>query len=194
LPDIPNSTKIAYDPSGDQKIEGLPEVLDGYLYAPGTIDLKPFGRIKTEDFQNTININFTFAINSLQQVINLLRKSSGTASVVMFSTVAVVRGMPFHSSISAAKGAVEGFIRAMAAEFAPRIRFNAIAPSLVETKLASNLLNSDPKKKVSIDSHPLKRIGTSQDIANAASYLLSDDSSWMTGQVLHIDGGISSLK
>ena len=114
--------------------------------------------------------------------------------IVLFSTVAVKTGMPFHASVAGAKAAVEGLTRSLAAEFAPRIRVNAIAPSLTDTPLAGNLLSSNDKRKASADRHPLKRIGTSQEVARLALYLLSDDSAWLTGQILHLDGGMSTLK
>ena len=102
--------------------------------------------------------------------------------------------MPFHASVASAKAAVEGLTRSLAAEFAPRIRVNAIAPSLTDTPLAQNLLSSVEKRKASADRHPLKRIGTPQEIARAAAHLLSDAGAWITGQVLPIDGGMSSLR
>jgi NAD(P)-dependent dehydrogenase (short-subunit alcohol dehydrogenase family) len=120
-------------------------------------------------------------------------QASATASVVAFSTVAVKMGMPFHTSVSGAKGAIEGFARAFAAEFAPKIRMNVIAPSLTDTPLADKFLNNDVKREKSAERHPLKKVGTPEEIASAAAYLLSEDSSWISGQIFHIDGGMSSL-
>lgn len=185
----------ALDVSTDfDQIPDLPEVIDGLVYCPGTISLKPFHRIAISDFQNEMDVNFFGAVRVLQSCLKGLKKS-GSASVVLFSTVAVQTGMGFHAGIASAKGAVEGLTRSLAAEWAPsKIRVNTIAPSLTDTPLASNLLSTPEKKEASDKRHPLGRIGTSEDIANAASYLLSESSSWMTGQILHLDGGMSSLK
>jgi NAD(P)-dependent dehydrogenase (short-subunit alcohol dehydrogenase family) len=175
-------------------IPNLPEVIDGLVYCPGTINLKPFHRISISDFQKEMDINFFGAVRVLQACLKGLKKSD-SASVVLFSTVAVQTGMGFHAGIAAAKGAIEGLSRSLAAEWAPsKIRVNAIAPSLTDTPLASNLLSTPEKKESSDKRHPLGRVGTPEDIAKAASYLLSEDSSWMTGQILHLDGGMSSLK
>jgi NAD(P)-dependent dehydrogenase (short-subunit alcohol dehydrogenase family) len=175
-------------------IPTLPEVIDGLVYCPGTINLKPFHRISISDFQKEMDINFFGAVRVLQACLKGLKKSD-TASVVLFSTVAVQTGMGFHAGIASAKGAVEGLSRSLAAEWAPsKIRVNTIAPSLTDTPLASSLLSTPDKKESSDKRHPLGRVGTPEDIAKAASYLLSEDSSWMTGQILHLDGGMSSLK
>ncbi len=175
-------------------IPNLPEVIDGLVYCPGTINLKPFHRISISDFQKEMDINFYGAVRVLQACLKGLKKSD-SSSVVLFSTVAVQTGMGFHAGIASAKGAIEGLSRSLAAEWAPnKIRVNAIAPSLTDTPLASNLLSTPEKKESSDKRHPLGRVGTPADIAKAASYLLSEDSSWMTGQILHLDGGMSSLK
>ena len=174
-------------------LERLPEVLNGMVYCPGTIQLKPFQRLTIEDFMEDLQVNFLGAVKTIQACLARLRKSKG-ASVVLFSTVAVKTGMPFHASVAGAKAAVEGLTRSLAAEFAPRIRFNAIAPSLTDTPLAQNLLSNDEKRQTSADRHPLKRIGTPQEIAGLAVHLLSDASAWLTGQIIHIDGGMSSLR
>lgn len=171
----------------------LDEPIDGFVYLPGSINLKPFKMLREENFKDDFEINFLGAVRSIRKYEENLKKSE-TASVVMFSTVAVQQGLSFHASISAAKGAVEGFVRSMAAEYAPNIRFNAIAPSIVDTPLAKNLLRNEKQRTRSEERHPLKRIGEPVDVAQAAKYLLSDESSWMTGQILHLDGGLSSIK
>ncbi len=185
----------ALDTSVDfSEIPGLPEVIDGVVYCPGTINLKPFHRISIADFQKEMDINFFGAVRVLQACLKGLKKSSSPA-VVLYSTVAVQTGMGFHSGIASAKGAIEGLTRSLAAEWAPnKIRVNAVAPSLTETPLASGLLSTPEKKEASDKRHPLGRIGTSEDIAEATVFLLSSQSSWMTGQILHIDGGMSNLK
>lgn len=171
----------------------LPEVLDGVVYFPGSIQLKPFHRFKKEEFLAEFQLNALAAAEVLQQALPSLKKSS-SASILLFSTVAVQTGMPFHSSIAMAKGAVEGLVRSLAAEFAPKIRVNGIAPSLTDTPLASSLLGNEERRKAAADRHPLKRIGTPEEIGTVASYLLSADSAPISGQILHLDNGMSSLK
>ena len=170
-----------------------PEILDGLVYCPGTIALKPFNRFSPTDFQTDYQLQVLGAIQSIQTALPALKKSV-QASIVLFSTVAVQQGLPFHSLVSASKGAIEGLTRALAAELAPKIRVNAIAPSLTNTPLAENLLNSDAKREANSARHPLKRIGEASDIAHMAAFLLSDHASWISGQILHVDGGISSLR
>ena len=121
-------------------------------------------------------------------------KKSENASIVLFSTVAVQTGLPFHTQVAASKGAVEGLTKALAAELAPTTRVSCIAPSLTDTPLAASLLNTEQKKQANALRHPLKRIGTTKDIANMAAFLLSAKASWITGQILHVDGGMSALK
>ncbi|PSL05115.1 SDR family NAD(P)-dependent oxidoreductase [Cecembia rubra] len=175
-------------------LEGLPDVIDGLVYCPGTINLKPFHRFTVEDFRNDYEINVLGAVKVLQACLKGLKKST-SASVVLYSTVAVGVGLGFHASISSAKGAVEGLAKSLAAEWAPnKIRVNVVAPSLTDTPLAAQLLANEDKKEASNKRHPLGRYGKPEDIASATRYLLSDESSWMTGQVLHLDGGMSSLR
>ena len=171
----------------------LPEKLDGFVYCPGSINLRPFKGLSVEAFEKDFQINVTGAINSLKNVLGNL-SASGNASIVFFSTVAVQTGMPFHSSVAASKGAIEGLTRSLAAEFAPKIRVNAIAPSLVNTPLASKFLNNDTKLEKANERHPLGRIGSAKEIAQATAFLLGEESSWMTGRVLQLDGGIGNLK
>lgn len=171
----------------------FPDILDGLVYCPGTISLKPFNRFGPADFQADYQLQVLGAIQSIQAALPSLKKSA-QASVVLFSTVAVQQGLPFHSLVSASKGAIEGLTRALAAEFAPKIRVNAIAPSLTNTPLAENLLNSDAKKEANGARHPLKRVGEPADIAALAAFLLGANATWITGQIMHVDGGISSLR
>jgi NAD(P)-dependent dehydrogenase (short-subunit alcohol dehydrogenase family) len=171
----------------------LPETLDGVVYCPGSINLKPFARIKPEDFTNDFNLQVGGLIKVLQATQPALKKSE-YASVVVFSTVAVQVGLPFHTQVSASKGAIEGLAKALSAEWAPSIRVNCIAPSLTDTPLAAQLLNTDEKKAANALRHPLKKIGTANDIANMAAFLLSEKASWITGQVIHVDGGMSTVR
>ena len=171
----------------------LPEKIDGLAYCPGSIVLKPFHRIKPDDFVSDYQLQTIGAIKTIQAVLPKL-KDSGNASIVLFSTLAVQTGLNFHSMVASSKGAIEGLSRALAAEFAPSIRVNCIAPSLTDTPLAASLLNTDEKKLANAQRHPLKRVGSAEDISNLACFLLSEKSSWMTGQILHLDGGMSALK
>lgn len=191
LPD--GVTHITFDASTDSlDLEKLPESLDGFVYCPGSINLKPFKMLKQEQFEEDMQINFFSLVKVARDVMPLLTKE-GTSSVVFFSTVAVQTGMPYHTSVAAAKGAIEGFAKALAAEYAPTVRVNVIAPSLVDTPLAGRLLSSDDKKEKMGELHPLKRVGTAEDIAGLAVYLLEQNAGWMTGQVLGLDGGKSTL-
>ena len=186
-------TYLKFDVLNDElDLEKIPETLDGFVYFPGSINLRPFRGLKLRTFENDLNINFLSMVKTLQKVLNNL-KQSNNSSVVLYSTVAVKVGMPFHTSVSASKGAIEGFAKSLAAELAPNIRVNVIAPSLTDTPLASRFLNNDLKKEKVGERHPLKRHGQARDIANSTSFLLSDKSSWVTGQVLGVDGGMSTL-
>ena len=174
-------------------VDFLPDELSGIAYCPGSINLRPFERIKPIDFEIDYKLQVIGAIKIIQAVLPKLKKAEN-ASIVLFSTVAVQSGFPFHTQVAASKGAIEGLTKALAAEYAPKIRVNCIAPSLTDTPLAANLLNSDQKKEANAARHPLKRIGTAEDIAHIAAFLLSEKASWITGQIMHVDGGMSSLR
>ncbi|MBN8705134.1 MAG: SDR family oxidoreductase [Bacteroidetes bacterium] len=174
-------------------ISFLPETLNGLIYCPGSINLRPFARINPADFTADFNLQVVGAVKVIQAALPKL-KVSDNPSIVLFSTVAVQSGFNFHSQVSTSKGAIEGLTKALAAEFAPTIRVNCIAPSLTDTPLATNFINTAQKMETNAQRHPLKRIGTTEDIANMAEFLLSEKSGWMTGQILHVDGGISTLK
>lgn len=193
-PEISSVHHIPFDVLDPQaNLEGLPDRLDGFVYAPGSINLRPFRALKPEAFAADFEINTMGMIRSLQAVLPKLLNSP-QASIVAYSTVAVQQGMPFHASVAVAKGALEGLTRSLAAEYAPKIRVNAIAPSLTNTPLAGKLLSSDEKIEKMNERHPLKRVGTPEDLANCTYFLLSEDSSWMTGQVIGLDGGMGALK
>ena len=171
----------------------LPSTLDALVYMPGTINLKPFHRLSIEMMMEDLKTNALGAVRALQWAYPALKKQSG-ASVVLMSTVAVGTGMPFHSSIGIAKGAIEGLTRALAAEWAPEIRVNCVALSLTDTPLAEKLLNTPEKREAGARRHPLGRVGTVQDAAHAIEFLLGPNSAWMTGQVLAVDGGMGALR
>jgi len=194
LPNLSNITHIKNDAMSENlDLSVLPEVVDGFAYLIGSINLKPFRSLKVKDFLDDFNVNVLGAIKILKLIQKQLKKSD-QASVVLFSTVAVQQGMPFHSSVAAAKGAVEGLTRSLAAEWAPKIRVNCIAPSLTDTPLAGRLLATPEKKEAAGNRHPLKRVGTAEELGEIATFLLSEKSSWITGQVIGVDGGLSALK
>lgn len=188
-----NVTHIPFDATTDTlDTSKLPEVIDGLVYCPGSINLRPFRGLKPDAFEQDLQINFISLVKVIQSVLPNLT-ASNQSSIVLFSSVAASMGMPFHTSVAAAKGAIEGFAKALAAEYAPKIRVNVIAPSLTHTPLAEKFLSNDDKKEKSAQRHPLKRVGTSDDMAQMASFLLSEKSSWISGQIFHVDGGMSTL-
>ena len=191
-----NATKYFLDAAVDNldALNNLPEEINGIVYCPGSITLKPFNRLSADDFLKDFNQNVLGAVRIIQYCLPKLKKANG-ASVVLFSTVAVQVGMSFHSSIAVAKAGVEGLCKSLAAELAPNsIRVNAIAPSLTNTSLATALLNTPEKAEAAAKRHPLQRIGTAHDIAAMAAFLLSENASWITGQIIHADGGMGVLK
>ncbi len=170
----------------------IPEVLDGLVYCPGNISLKPFGRFSDEDFLRDYQLQVLGAVRVLRYVMPALRKSEN-ASVILFSSVAAQKGFPFHTLISTHKAALEGLTKALAAEFAPKIRVNCIAPSLTQTPLAGTMLDNEEKVQKMGAMNPMKRVGQPGDLASFAAYLLSPEAGWITGQVFHIDGGASAM-
>ena len=189
-----NVNYINYDVLNDELDSSLfPETIDSFIYLPGSINLRPFKSLSIESFKEDLEINLIGLIKSLKSVLKNLT-ASNSASIVLFSTVAVQRGMPFHSSVSSSKGAIEGLAKSLAAELSPKIRVNVIAPSLVNTPLANRFLNNDIKIEKSANRHPLKRIGSASDIANLIDYLISDKSTWITGQIIAVDGGLSTIE
>ncbi|SDE73512.1 NAD(P)-dependent dehydrogenase, short-chain alcohol dehydrogenase family [Pricia antarctica] len=182
---------IKFDATSDElDTSSLPDELHGFVYCPGNINLKPFKMMSMDTFEEDMQLNFFGMVKVLK---GILPKMADGGSIVLFSTVAVGVGMPFHTSVAAAKGAIEGFAKSLAAEYAPKLRVNVIAPSLVDTPLAERLLNNDKKKEKMAERHPLKRVGEAKDIADIAQFLLSDNSTWMTGQIIGVDGGMSTL-
>ena len=178
----------------EDTLSELPDTLHGLVYTPGSINLKPFTALKPEDFLADFQLNVLGAVRVIKAALKPLRAAQG-ASVVMYSTVAVQVGLNYHTSVATAKGALEGFGRSLAAELASKkVRVNLIAPSLTDTPLAQNLLATEEKQAASRQRHPLGRYGQPEDIARATLFLLSDDSGWITGQVMHIDGGLSTLR
>lgn len=174
--------------------EAAGDRLDGLIYAVGTINLKPFERLTEQDFLNDFSVNALGAAKAIQAVLPALRKSEAGAGIVLFSSVAVDQGFAAHASIAMAKGAVAALVRSLAAEFAPQIRVNAIAPSLVDTPLGRKVASSEKMAEAVAKMHPLPRLGDADEIAAMAVMLLSAEAGWITGQVIAIDGGRSTLR
>lgn len=193
LTDIDGVTHVEWDATADTfTADAAPEKLDGLVYCPGSIRLRPFRALKIDEFLDDFQVNLLGAVRAIQASLPALKKAPEGAGIVLFSTVAVQTGMPFHASIASAKGAVEGLTRSLAAELAPKIRVNAVAPSLTETPLAAQLLDNDTKRKAAEERHPLKRTGRPAEIAAAARHLL--EASWVTGQIVSVDGGMGALR
>ncbi|MES9971832.1 MAG: SDR family oxidoreductase [Candidatus Thiodiazotropha sp.] len=184
---------LCWEANSDFPADALPDTLACMVYCPGTISLQPFHRTDLATFAADMEVNLFGAVRALQASLPALQQAE-QASVVLFSTVAVTTGMPMHASIAAAKGGIEGMTRALAAELAPGIRVNAVAPSLTDTPLASSLLRTERQRENAAARHPLGRIGQQDDIAAAVKYLLSADSAWITGQVLAVDGGMGAVR
>ena len=197
--DLPSAATIRHlacdfaDPDGP--LPELPDEIRGAVYCPGSINLRSFRSLQPADFRQDLELNLVGAVRFLQACQPRLKgPDGGTASVVLFSTVAVGQGLPMHASVASAKAAVEGLMRSLAAEWAPKIRVNAIAPALIDTPLAARLLSSPDKRDALAARYPLKRIGEPADVASLARFLLSAESGWMTGQVFGVDGGMSTLR
>lgn len=175
--------------------DDLPDIeeLDGLVYCPGSITLKPITRLSSDTFRDDFEINVIGAVKAIQKYERAL-KTSTKSSVVLFSSVATKLGMPMHACVSASKSAIEGLTKSLAAEYATKIRFNAIAPTLTDTPLAGQLLNSDRKKEAMANRHPLKHYLQPEEVASLASYLLSEESKSISGQVFHMDSGIVTIK
>lgn len=182
-----------YDVLSDEEPPHLTGPLHGLVYCPGSINLKPFRLITPEQYRVDMEVNFIGAVKTVKYYLPLLQQS-GNAAIVLFSSVAAGVGMYMHASIAAAKGAVEAWMRVLAAELSPGVRVNAISPSLVETPLTRRLTDSEAKLKVAGDRHPLKRIGQPDEIAALTTFLLSDNASWITGQVIRADGGMHAIR
>ena len=169
------------------------ENVDSLIYCPGSINLKPFERLKIEDFKRDYDINFLGAVKAIQKYLPNL-KEGVNPNILLFSTVASKLGMPFHASIASSKSAVEGLVKSLAAEYAPAIRVNAIAPTVTETTLASKLLRNDRQKEQMIERHPLKKYLKPQEVASMAAFLISNKAASMSGQIFEMDCGITTFK
>ncbi len=171
----------------------FPEIkeLDGLVYFPGSINLRPFNSIKKLDFQKDYEINVVGLINIVQNYYPIFNNNT---SMVFISSIAAKMGLKFHASIAMCKAAIESLTRTLASEFAPKIRVNCVSPSLIETNLSNRILRNEQTRNKIINDNPLKRIGQPEDVSNMIEFLLSDKSTWITGQTIHIDGGLSNIK
>jgi len=175
--------------------DNLPEIetADGLIYCPGSINLKPISRLSIDDFKDDFEINVLGAVKVIQKYLSIL-KNGDAPSILLFSSVASKLGMPFHASIATAKSGVEGLVKSLAAELAPNIRINAIAPTVTDTQLASKLLRNDQMIKNITERHPLKKFLQPEEVAEMAEFLLSEKSSSISGQIFEMDCGIVTLK
>ena len=175
--------------------DDLPNIenIDSIIYSPGSINLKPILQLKEEDFINDFNINVIGAIKTVKAYLNNLKKGNDP-SLLFFSTVAVSQGMPFHSSVSVAKAGIEGLTKSLAAELAPTIRVNCIAPTITRTDMAQRILRNEKIEENIANKHPLKKICEAKDISDMADFLISLNAKNITGQIMHVDGGMSTLK
>lgn len=172
--------------------EQLPEQIDGFVYCPGSINLGSLRAAKPETLRSDFELNVVSAMTCFQAALKPMNRSEN-ASAVFFSTVAAKLGIPMHTSIAASKAAIEALVRTWAAELAPKIRVNCIAPALIDTRLAQRLLQTDVKRASMAAQYPLGRIGVPDDCAALAEFLISNSSRWITGQIYGVDGGLSSI-
>lgn len=192
-PDIADKNLIHF--SVDILKDELPEIesIDSLIYCPGSINLKPIQSLSVDDFRNDYEINVIGAVKVIQKYLPVLKKASDP-SIVLFSTVAVKLGMPFHASIAASKSAVEGLVKSLAAELAGSVRINAIAPTITETSLSASILRNDRMKEAMKERHPLKNYLQPKEVAKMADYLISDNASSISGQIFTMDYGLVSFK
>ena len=187
----PNLTHFECDILTDE----LPEIefVDGLVYCPGSINLKPISRLSLDDFREDFEINVLGAVKAIKKYLDVLKNGSHP-SILLFSTVASKLGMPYHASIATAKSGVEGLVKSLGAELAPSIRINAIAPTVTNTELASKLLRNDKMVEAITERHPLKKFLNPKEVAEMGVFLISEKAASMSGQIFQMDCGITSFK
>lgn len=173
----------------------LPEIenIDTLIYCPGSINLKPIGSLSIDDFRNDFEINVIGAVKTIQKYLPTLKKGNDP-SIVLFSTVAVKLGMPYHASVATAKAGVEGLVKSLGAELASIVRVNAIAPTITETTLAANILRNDRMKENMIERHPMKNYLKPEEVAKMANFLISENAKSISGQIFEMDYGLVTFK
>jgi 3-oxoacyl-[acyl-carrier protein] reductase len=187
----PNLTHYTLDVLKDE----LPAIdsIDTLIYCPGSINLKPIGSLSIEDFRNDFEINVIGAVKTIQKYLPVIKKGTDP-SIVLFSTVAVKLGMPFHASIATAKAGIEGLVKSLGAELASVVRVNAIAPTITETSLSAGILRNDRMKENMVERHPMKNYLKPEEVAEMADFLISEKAKSISGQVFEMDYGIVSFK
>ena len=179
----------------DATLDNFPDLekIDSLVYCPGSINLKPISTLSIEDFRNDFELNVIGAVKSIKKYLPLLKKGENP-SILLFSTVATKLGMPYHASVSASKSAIDGIVKTLGAELAPKIRINAIAPTITNTELASKILRNEKVLENMIERHPLMKILSANEVAKMAKFLISEDGSSISGQIINMDAGIVSFK
>ena len=179
----------------DALVDDYPDFdsVDCLIYCPGSINLKPISTLSLDDFRNDFELNVIGAVRAIKKYLKLLKKSE-SASILLFSTVATKLGMPYHASVSVAKSGIDGLVKTLGSELAPKVRINAIAPTITNTELASKILRNDKVIENMVERHPLKKILSSNEVAKMASFLISEDASSISGQIFNMDAGIVSFK
>jgi len=179
----------------DATLDNFPDLekIDSLVYCPGSINLKPISTLSIEDFRNDFELNVIGAVKSIKKYLPLLKKGENP-SILLFSTVATKLGMPYHASVSASKSAIDGIVKTLGAELAPKIRINAIAPTITNTELASKILRNEKVLENMIERHPLKKILSADEVAKMAKFLITEDGSSISGQIINMDAGIVSFK
>ena len=170
----------------DATLDNFPDLekIDSLVYCPGSINLKPISTLSIEDFRNDFELNVIGAVKSIKKYLPLLKKGENP-SILLFSTVATKLGMPYHASVSASKSAIDGIVKTLGAELAPKIRINAIAPTITNTELASKILRNEKVLENMIERHPLKKILSANEVAKMAKFLISEDGSSISGQIIN---------